>query len=277
MKATDDVVDDPAVTDVRLDPLILAFYQDRYREDERLTRSAHGRLEFVRTQELLRRFLPPAPARVLDVGGGTGAHARWLAADGYAVHLIDPVPEHVARARLLDGVSAADGDARALRAADDSVAATLLLGPLYHLVDVEDRLLALREATRVTQPGGLVVAAAISRYSPLLELGGAGQLDDVTTRECERLLATGRHHDDPRGFTSAHFHLPDELAWELRAVGLRDVVVLGVEGPSAPALDNVPLDQVDALLPAAMRCALVVEADPAMIAASPHLLAVGHA
>jgi proteasome alpha subunit len=275
LNATVGMADDPAVTDVRLDPLILAFYQDRYREDERLTRSAHGRLEFARTQELLRRFLPPAPARVLDVGGGTGVHARWLAADGYTVHLVDPVPDHVADARRIAGVSAADGDARALRAAGDSADATLLLGPLYHLVDVEDRLRALREATRVTRPGGLVVAAAISRYAALLELGGSGRLDDEAVRECQRLLATGRHHDDPRGFTDAHFHLPDELAWELRAVGLRDVRVLGVEGPSAPVLDNAPPERVDALLPSAIRCARLVEADPALIAACPHLLAFG--
>ena len=34
---------------VELDPLILAFYRDRYCEAERLTRSPHGRLEFLRT------------------------------------------------------------------------------------------------------------------------------------------------------------------------------------------------------------------------------------
>ena len=46
-------------------------------------------LELVRTREVLRRHLPPPPARVLDVGGGTGVHARWLLADGYQVHLVD--------------------------------------------------------------------------------------------------------------------------------------------------------------------------------------------
>jgi len=84
---------------VELDPLIMAFHRDRYDEDARLTRSRHGQLEFLRTQQLLRRRLPPPPARILDVGGGTGIHARWLAAAGYTVHLIDPVPGHVERAR----------------------------------------------------------------------------------------------------------------------------------------------------------------------------------
>ncbi|MEU7900263.1 winged helix-turn-helix domain-containing protein [Nonomuraea sp. NPDC049152] len=34
----------------------------------------------------------PPPARILDVGGGTGVRAQWLAADGYEVHPVDPVP-----------------------------------------------------------------------------------------------------------------------------------------------------------------------------------------
>ena len=82
---------------VELDPLIRAFYRDRYVEADRLARSGHGRLEFLRTQELLRRWLPPASV-VLDVGGATGAHARWLASDGHHVTLVDPVVEHVQQA-----------------------------------------------------------------------------------------------------------------------------------------------------------------------------------
>jgi hypothetical protein len=39
-----------------------------------------GRLEFIRTWDVLERTLPPAPACVLDVGGATGAYAGPLAA-----------------------------------------------------------------------------------------------------------------------------------------------------------------------------------------------------
>ncbi|MEK8226827.1 hypothetical protein NKG05_13180 [Oerskovia sp. M15] len=63
-----------------LDPEILDFYTDRYREEGRLHRTANGRLELLRTRELLSRSLPSAPAWIVDVGGGTGVHARWLAA-----------------------------------------------------------------------------------------------------------------------------------------------------------------------------------------------------
>ena len=105
------------------------------REQDRLSRG-HGRLEALRTTELLERWLPPAPATVLDVGGAAGRYALPLAAQGYAVHLLDPVPLHVEQARRAS--AAADrplaavlqGDARALPYDDASADVVLLLGPL---------------------------------------------------------------------------------------------------------------------------------------------------
>jgi 2-polyprenyl-3-methyl-5-hydroxy-6-metoxy-1,4-benzoquinol methylase len=101
-----------------MDPEVRAFYADGFREDDRLRLRAYGVLERVRTQELLARFLPPPPATVLDVGGGTGVHAEWLAGLGYDVQLIDPVEQHVAVAGRIPGVDAAVGVARALLQAD---------------------------------------------------------------------------------------------------------------------------------------------------------------
>src|SRR5438132_12526175 len=75
---------------------ILAHYATGY-EAQRLL-SGPGQLERVRTEELLTRYLPAPPARVLDVGGGPGAYARWLATKGYVVNLVDIVPLHVEQA-----------------------------------------------------------------------------------------------------------------------------------------------------------------------------------
>jgi hypothetical protein len=68
-------------------------------ESRRLTRSAKGAPEPLRTQEPLRPVPPPAPAAVLDAGGGAGAHARRLTEDGRRVRVVDPVPRHAGRAR----------------------------------------------------------------------------------------------------------------------------------------------------------------------------------
>ena len=75
-------------------------------EEQRLTRSL-GRLEKIRTWEIMERYLPPAPSRVIDIGGGTGVYALPLASRGYQVHLVDVVPLHVERARALSSASPA--------------------------------------------------------------------------------------------------------------------------------------------------------------------------
>ncbi len=259
----------------QLDPAILGFYGERYDEDQRLVRSRHGRLEFVRTQQLLRRHLPPPPCVVLDIGGGTGIHARWLAEDGYDVHLIDPVLRHVLHASSNAAFTSTLGDARNLPIDDDAVDIVLLLGPLYHLTDAGDRRQALAEAVRVTRPGGQVIVAAISRYAALLELAGLGEFDEEAATEVVQLIETGIHRDDSRSFTTAYFHRAEELAVELSVAGLGDVRVLGIEGPSVPALDNASEKSVVSVFESAVRCAQVVETDPALMSASPHLLGLG--
>lgn len=78
------------------DEPILGHYGTGYEQD-RLNQGT-SRIEFARTKELLQRFLPPPPADVLDVGGGPGTYASWLAGLGYRVHLVDVVPLHVEQA-----------------------------------------------------------------------------------------------------------------------------------------------------------------------------------
>lgn len=208
-------------------------------ETDPLVAGGSSRIEFTRTRELLERFLPKTPARILDVGGGPGWYASWLAGQGYDVHLIDPVPLHVEqatqRAAGCPSFSAGLGDARELRENDESADAVLLMGPLYHLPERQDRLTALSEARRVVRAGGLVVTATISRFAGLLDGMRSGQLDDPQLRSMgERELASGRHVNTtgrPECFTTAYFHRPDEIAEEVVAAGPVAEGTFGVEGP----------------------------------------------
>src|SRR5215813_399607 len=103
-----------------VEPEILAHYE-RNAERDRLASGAR-RIEFLRARDLLARHLPPPPAKILDVGGGAGVYALPLAADGYEVHLIDPVPLLVRQAAEASRAAAAPlascgvGDARSLAA-----------------------------------------------------------------------------------------------------------------------------------------------------------------
>ena len=103
---------------------ILDYYNEG-REQDRLV--SFGRLEFLRTQELLDRHLPPPPASILDIGGGAGIHALPLQERGYKVTLIDPVELHIQQAMESGVVDASVGNARHLQLEDDAADVALLL------------------------------------------------------------------------------------------------------------------------------------------------------
>ena len=243
-------------------------------ESDRVTGGA-SRIEFVRTKELLERFLPEPPAAIVDVGGGPGAYAAWLAERGYRVRLVDPVPLHVEQAGARGGFTAALGDARRLEDADETADAVLLLGPLYHLTERSDRVGALVEARRVVRPGGIVAAAAISRFASLLDGLLHGYLADPAFRAIvERDLADGQHRNAdgrPEWFTTAFFHHPDELREEVEGAGLELEAVYGVEGPGWLLADrwDDPGGRENVLF-----VARAVEEEPTLLGLSAHLLAV---
>lgn len=262
------------------EPPIHGHYETDVDEDQRLRRGL-GRLELARVQEIVRRHLPPT-ARVLDVGGATGVHAEWLLDDGHTVHLVDLLPGHVVRAEARLGrharFTASVGDARTLPMPDASVDAVLLLGPLYHLTDRAHRLAAWREALRVVAPGGVVVAMAISRFASLFDGLAQSYLFDPAFRAIvAQDLTTGVHENptgDPRWFTTAYFHRPDELPAEATEVGLVVRETVGVEGmahwikPLASAFDDDERREI------VLDAARTIETEPSLLGVSPHLITV---
>jgi SAM-dependent methyltransferase len=262
---------------------IASHYASGY-EADRLHRGA-GQLDRDRSRELLGRFLPPAPATVLDVGGGPGGHACWLAARGYQVHLIDITPLHVELARQASTrqpeaplASAEVGDARALPWGSETVDAVVLFGPLYHLTDRADRLRALREAHRVLRPGGALLAAAVSRFASALDGLCRGFLKDPQFAEIVRRDLIDGQHRNPTGrpeyFMDTFFHHPDELRAEVAEAGFAAATVYGVEGPGWLVSDFDAWWDRGEYRDRLLQLARALEAEPSLSGVSAHLLAV---
>jgi SAM-dependent methyltransferase len=260
-----------------LHPHIDDYYGSRFNEAGRLSVNALGRLERDRTQELLLRFLPPAPARVLDVGGGPGVYAAWLASLGYDVHLIDPVARHVEQAAEHGTFVTERGDARDLAQPDASADVVLLLGPLYHLVDAADRARALREARRIARPGGLIAAAFISRQAPITDVAAQLLANDDRIYQILSTLAHRGENEYESGFTVAYFHTLDEIRADFAAAQLGEPSLFGIEGPLLPLLASRLVDDRPEYLEAAVRAARLADDHPALIPSSAHILAVTHA
>jgi ubiquinone/menaquinone biosynthesis C-methylase UbiE len=268
-------------------PEEVRYYYAQGKESTRLTKTPEGQVEYLRTKELLQRYLPPPPAVILDVGGGPGIYACWLASHGYAVHLVDPIELHVKRAQEASARQRAHplascelGDARHLTAESATVDAILLLGPLYHITERDERAFALSEAYRVLRPGGVIVAAGISKFMSALDGLSKGFVDDPAYREMmERDLIDGQHRnpfpEKTEYFTTSILHQPNELRREMASAGFTRLESLAVEGP-AWLLDDLEsyLDYSDrtAILMKVLRS---LETEASLMGASKHFLTIG--
>jgi ubiquinone/menaquinone biosynthesis C-methylase UbiE len=258
-------------------------HYESIREEDRIS-SGFRRLELLRVQEVLKRHLPPAPAQVLDVGGGTGIHASWLAERGDSVHVVDLIPRHVEKVRSelgVLGVTAEEGDARSLNVAGDSFDVVLIFGPMYHLTTVEDRQQVLREAVRAVRPGGLIAVGAINRFASLFDGLARGFLFDPDFRKIvAQDLADGQHRnpdDRPHWFTTAHFHEPEQLRGELERVGLDVVELVGLEGLAGWLSTLGDKWETENGRETILYAARTVESTPSLLGLSAHLLAITRA
>jgi SAM-dependent methyltransferase len=257
-----------------LDQDIHAYY-DRGGERTRLD----GSLELLRTKVLLERLLPAPPASVLDVGGAFGVYAGWLTERGHPVKIVDPIPLHVESARA-NGFTAEEGDARALADADESWDAVLLFGPLYHLLDRADRVRALAEARRVVRPGGVVLAATISRFASMYESFFNSAVYEPGFIDMMRVdLRTGVRRgtvDLADGFTTVYFHRPEELPGEVADAGLLLDDLYAVEGMAhwMPDLTTRLADPAGRAL--LLELAARTEREPSTLGATPHVLVAAH-
>ena len=153
---------------------IITNYYNNYDEDGRLI-SKHGQVEFLTTMRYIEKYVN-CDSRILEIGTGTGRYSHTLAQNGYTVDAIDLVPHNIEifQSKMAPGekISICQGDARDLSAfSDNTYDITLLLGPLYHMFTTEDKKQTIREALRVTKPGGVVFAAYCMSDASIIDAG----------------------------------------------------------------------------------------------------------
>jgi ubiquinone/menaquinone biosynthesis C-methylase UbiE len=242
-----------------------------------------GPLEFERNKELISRYLPKKGI-ILDIGGGPGVYAEWLAGLGHEVHLIDPVEKHIKQAnkrskQAKKPFKAILGEAQKLDFPDNFADVVILHGPLYHLQQKEQRIKALTEAKRILKPGGMVLGFAINHSASTIAalLNGFIHAPEIFDM-CKQELTTGIHtppKNMPGVLPSAYFHRPDELKNELEEAGLTYLDTYPVEGMIW--MDkNYFESRSDANKKAQMMELMqIVEKDQSLLSLSPHMMIAG--
>ena len=258
------------------------------REWARIENPDDGAIEFEITCQVLATYLPPH-ARVLDIGGGPGRYAIWLAHRGHHVTLADLCPEQLSIARIKISQAGADtmveeiveADARDLSYwADNSFDAVLSLGPFYHLPDPNNRNRAAAELHRVLRVGGSAFVALMPRYAFLRrtldipdERRHLAQPDFI-----EHVLSEGVFINDvPGRFTGGHGVLPEEVSPFFEQHGFTTLALLSAEGIAVNnqrALSELATTD-PTLYQAALDMVMRTAGDPSILGMANHLLYVG--
>lgn len=158
----------------------LISYYNKFNEDKRLL-SRHGQVEFNTTTSYILKYVDkPVGTRLIDIGAGTGRYSIYMAKQGMDVTSVELVPYNLGilkkNSKELDNLKAFNGDARKLkRFENESFDVTLLLGPMYHLHTLEDKVKALSEAKRVTKKGGIIFVAYVMSDYAVIKHGFMGR------------------------------------------------------------------------------------------------------
>lgn len=261
---------------------IIQYYSGEIEKD-RLEQECF-RLEGIRSKQIIARYLSDTGLKIIDIGGGAGFYAFWLQSLGHHVSMIDLTPKNIELAAQYaqQNKMALDicetGTATSLRFADNSFDMALLLGPLYHLTQREDRIKALQEAKRVLKPNGLLFASIISKYASLID---GLRMDLIKDDRFEKMLLqdlqTGVHSNDTDNlqyFTTAYFHSPAEITNEIVESGLKFEKLIAIEsmGWLSENIDNKLKDEH--YMNKLYRIMNLLESNNDLIAVSPHIMAI---
>ena len=209
----------------------LEAHYNKFNEDKRLLRR-HGQVEYITSMKYIHECLASMDQpRILDIGAGTGRYSVALAEEGYDVTAVELVRYNLGVLKTKkSSVKACQGNALDLgRFPDSTFDLTLLFGPMYHLYTFEDKVKALKEAKRVTRPGGILMVAYLMNEYAVITYG----FREGHVEEC---LADGRL-DGEFHCVSGKKELYDYVRLEdidryNQAAGLRRIRMFAADGPA---------------------------------------------
>ena len=226
---------------------------------------------------------------ILDNGAGPGKYSLKLAQEGYRVTMSDMTPSLVEMARVKareSGLNAQfegfyEMDARNLsELGDGQFDASLMLGPLYHLQQEEDRIKAVKELYRVTKKNGIVFVAFMPRIKHILQslMYPENWLPHNTVDAIQRFSETGCFdHADKGRFTSAFFFRVGDIEPFMQSNGFEKVALLSSNIGSMITKQqwNYWVGKGEKEMESVVELMIENADDPSLLGISSHLLYIG--
>lgn len=211
------------------------------------------RIEFNSTLYLIDKYFPKR-GRICDIGGGPGRYTIELLRKGYSVTLFDLSEEEIRLAGIQlskNGLAAEKlivGDARDMSMlATETFDAALLLGPMYHIVEPDDRMKVLKELKRVLNLQGVAIIAYLNSWGLLK----TGIVDFPNWYQDISFLRSmlGEHTftgPDLPGFTECYWSTPEAALKEVKEAGFEVIGYAGAEsftGGMSDIVEQIAIDK----------------------------------
>ncbi len=140
---------------------VVDFYNNYDEEGRLLKRSRQP--EYLNTMKYIGKYLTPN-SKILEIGAGTGRYSVTLAEMGYDVTAVELVEHNIdimkKKIKAHHKIEVYQGNACDLSFIESDIYdIVLLLGPMYHLFNDEDKHKAMSEAIRVAKKGGVIYAS----------------------------------------------------------------------------------------------------------------------
>lgn len=155
----------------------LINYYNNYDEENRL-KSRYGSVEFLTTMKYIHKYLHKG-MKICEIGAGTGRYSHALSRQGYEVDAVELIEHNIEifkqNTEASEKITIRQGNALDLSFFDDNTYdITLLLGPMYHLYNKDEQIMALSEALRITKRNGMLFVAYCISDASVISYGFIG-------------------------------------------------------------------------------------------------------
>lgn len=203
----------------------LIKYYNKFNEEKRLD-SKHNQIEFITALKYINKYIKDGD-KIVDIGAGTGRYSEIYSNNGYDVTAVELVKHNLKQIEK-KGIKCFLGNATNLNMLEDnSFDITLLFGPMYHLISMDEKIKALEEAKRITKPGGYIFISYCMNEFAIIK---HGFMDNNILDELE--IIDDNFKINPKDTDLYSFVRLEDIDYLKEKVGLTRIKIINQDGPT---------------------------------------------
>ena len=205
----------------------LKTYYNKFNEDKRLD-TKHGQIEYLTSIKYIEKYLKKED-KIIDIGAGTGKYSKYFADNGYDVFAVELCKSNLREIEKKE-IKCIQGNATNLKKIkDNEYNITILFGPMYHLISMEEKVKALEEAKRITKPGGYIfISYCMNEYAVITH----AFIDNNIKESIDNNLIDSEYKITPKDDDLYSFVRLENINYLKDKCNLKRVKILSQDGPT---------------------------------------------